>query len=158
MTTRDLGQDPGQDLGDDLGQGLVRDSRLYSTSEIETDENALGALFESSPARIVQTSAAAEIAFLAGTVAVLSAPFSLMLGACVALSLVGLVSSVIGLARASRPNMAGGLLASIGLVLCLATLAIVALRYAGIDTAVGDAALPTFTDWLTGLNALVPAP
>ena len=44
--------------------------------------------------------------------------------------------------------MAGGLLAAVGLVLSLATLALVGLRYAGIDTAVGDAALPTFGSWL----------
>ena len=122
------------------------------------DDDALGALFESSPARVVHTSAAAEIAFLCGLVAVLAVPFSLMAAVCVGLAAVGLVSSIVGLARASKPAVSGGLLASIGLVLSLATLTLVGLRYLGIDTAVGDAAVPTLADWLAALNTLLPSP
>ena len=122
------------------------------------DDDALGALFESSPARVVRTSAAAEVAFLCGLVAVLAVPFSLMAAVCVGLSAVGLVTSIVGLARASKPGVSGGLLASIGLVLSLATLSLVGLRYLGIDTAVGDAAVPTLADWLAGLNTLLPTP
>jgi hypothetical protein len=122
------------------------------------DDGALGALFESSPARVVHTSAAAEIAFLAGLLAVIAVPFSLMTAVCVGLSALGLVISIVGLARASKPAVAGGLLASIGLVLSLATLALVGLRYLGIDTAVGDAAVPTLADWLAALNSLLPSP
>ena len=40
---------------------------------------------------------------------------------CVGLAAVALVTSVVGMARASRPRFAGGLLASLGLVLALAT-------------------------------------
>lgn len=141
-----------QDLGQDLGHGLVP----RSTIDSDSDEDALGALFENSPALPVHTSAAAEIAFVAGLFAVLAVPFSLMTALSLGLAAVGLVTSVVGMARSSRPTVAGGLLASVGLVLSLATLALVGLRYAGIDTAVGDGALPTFADWLTALNNLVP--
>ena len=128
------------------------------TTEHVPDEDALGALFESSPARVVHTSAAAEIAFLCGLVAILAVPFSLMAAVCVGLSAVGLVTSIVGLAKASKPAVAGGLLASIGLVLSLGTLTLVGLRYLGIDTAVGDAAVPTLADWLEALNSLLPTP
>jgi hypothetical protein len=143
-----------QDLGHDLGHR----PRRPSSADTAPDDDALDALFKSSPARNVHTSAAAEVGFLAGLVAVLAAPFSLMLVLCLGVSAVGLVTSVIGLARASRPAVAGGLLASVGLVLSLAGLALVGLRYAGIDTAVGDSVVPTFADWLAALNTLVPKP
>jgi hypothetical protein len=122
------------------------------------DDDALGVLFESSPERVVHTSAAAEVAFLSGLVAIIAVPFSLMVAVCVGLSALGLVTSIVGLARASRPSVSGGLLASIGLVLSLATLTLVGLRYVGIDTAVGDAAVPTLADWLAALNSLLPKP
>ena len=121
-------------------------------------DDALGALFESSPARVVHTSAAAEIAFLSGLLAMFAVPFSLMTAICVGLSALGLGTSIVGLARASRPSVAGGMLASIGLVLSLGTLTLVGLRYLGIDTAIGDAARPTLADWLAALNSLLPTP
>ena len=127
-------------------------------AERAPDDDALGALFESSPARVVHTSAAAEIAFVAGLLAVLAVPFSLMAAVCVGLSALGLVTSIFGLAKASKPAVSGGLLASIGLVLSLGTLTLVGLRYLGIDTAVGDAAVPTLADWLAALNSLLPSP
>lgn len=133
-----------QDLGRDVQQGAP------------TEDDHLGELFDRSPALPVHTSAAAEVAFLAGLVAVVSVPFSLMTAVCLGLAAVALVSSVVGLARASRPLVAGTLLASIGLVLALATFALVGLRYLGIDTTVGDAAVPTLTDWLRSLNDLLP--
>ena len=135
MTTPDLGHDPGPGLGN--------------------GEGGLGALFDLSPAHPVHTSAAAEIALLAGLLALLAMPFSLMVGLCLGLSVVGLVSSVVGIARASRPGVAGGLLASVGMVLSLATLALVGLRYLGLDTAFGDSLTPTLADWLSALNDLV---
>ncbi len=117
---------------------------------------ALGALFASSPARPTRTSAAAQTAFLSGLLALLSAPFSLTMALAAGLAAVALVTSILGMARASRPGVAGGLLAAIGLVLSLVTLALVGLRYLGIDTAVGDGTVPTLTDWLRTLNDLMP--
>ncbi len=119
-------------------------------------DGSLATLFDRSPARPVHTSAAAEIGFLAGLAGFVAVPFSLMAALCLGLSAVGLVCSIVGLARASRPGVAGGLLASLGLVLCVLTAALVGLRYLGIDTAVGDQALPTFAEWLGGLNDLLP--
>ena len=136
MTTHDLGRELGH--------------------ESEHVEGGLGALFDLSPARPVHTSAAAETAFVAGLLAVLAMPFSLMVALSLALSVVGLVTSVLGMARASRPSVAGGLLASVGMVLSLATLALVGLRYLGLDTAVGDSLAPTLVDWLAALNDLLP--
>jgi len=143
---------------DELGADLGRGAGHFPAGAADPEQGALGALFESSPARRVHTSGAAVAAFLAGLAAVLTVPFSLMLVACLALSAVGLVSSVIGLARASRPDVAGGLLASIGLMLSLATFALVALRYIGIDTAIGDPMVSTLAEWLAALNTLVPTP
>ncbi len=133
-----------QDLGRDLERGEA------------PEDDPLGELFVRSPALPVHTSAAAEVGFLSGLVAVVAVPFSLMTAVCVGLAAVALVSSVLGLARASRPLVAGGLLASIGLVLSLVTFALVGLRYLGIDTTVGDAAVPTLVDWLRSLNDLLP--
>ncbi len=142
MTTQDLGRPVGQAPPE-------RDTGL-------DDDAALGVLFASSPALPVHTSAAAEIGFVAGLLAVLAVPFSLTLALACGLAVLALVSSIVGLARASRPIVAGSLLASLGLVLSLATAGLVALRYAGIDTAVGDDALPTLADGLRTLNDLLP--
>jgi hypothetical protein len=134
-----------QDLGHDLGQDLDAPGEL-------------GSLFDASPAPEVQTSAAAEAGFVLGLFAVLAMPFALSLALSVGLAAVALVCSTFGLARASRPGYAGGVLAALGLVLALGTLALVGLRYAGIDTAFGDGAVPTLRDWLDSLNTLLPTP
>jgi hypothetical protein len=123
-----------------------------------TQDLELGVLFDHSPARHVQTSAAAEVAFLCALVALMASPFSLMMAVCVGLAAVGVVLGILGMARASRPDAAGGLLAALGLVLSLATLAVVGLRYAGIDTAFGDGLLPSLADGLRTLNDLLPRP
>ena len=142
MTTQDLGRPVGQDL-----------DRTTSTRD-----DALGALFDSSPARTVKTSAAAETAFVLGLVALLASPFSLLAALCLVLAAVGLVTAVLGMARASRPQTSGGVLAAVGLVASLAAGALIGLRYLGIDTAFGDAAVPTLADWLRSLNDLLPPP
>jgi hypothetical protein len=123
--------------------------------ELERDDDALAALFESSPAREVRTSAAAVVAFIAGLVALVGSPFSLMLAVCLALGVVGVVGGIVGLARASRPDVAGGLLASVGLLVSLLALLVVGLRYLGLDTAVADGLGPTLADWLRALNDVV---
>jgi hypothetical protein len=136
MTT----QDPGQDFGPDDSPG------------------ELGTLFDSSPARSAQTSVAAVTAFVLGLLAILAVPFSLAMTLSLGMAAVALVSSIAGMARASRPEIAGGLLASVAMVLALTTLALVGLRYIGVDTAFGDGLAPTLRDWLDALNGLVPAP
>jgi len=139
-----------QDLGHGLGHGTAEPA--------PSEEDRLGELFESSPASLVHTSAAAEIAFVAGLFAVLTVPFSLTMALSLGLSALALVTSVVGMARSSRPTVAGGLLASVGLVLSLATLSLIGLRYLGLDTAIGDSSVPTLVDWMAALNDLIPAP
>jgi hypothetical protein len=141
MTQQDLGQDRALDTGPD-----------------DDVPGALGTLFDSSPARPVHTSAAAVMAFAGGLLGLLAVPFALTMALSAGLAAVALVASVVGMARASRPTVAGGLLASVGLVLSLATLALVGLRYLGLDTAFGDGAVPTIRDGLDWLNGLLPAP
>ncbi len=122
------------------------------------DEDPLGALFDSSPAQDVHTSAAAEVAFLLGLLALACSPFSLLIALVLGMAAAAVVSGVVGLAQASRPGVAGGVLAAVGLVLGLVSLGLVGLRYAGVDTAFGDELLPTLHDWLESLNGLVPTP
>lgn len=137
----------------DLGPGFT-----FSSDPEQDSPDALGSLFENSPARDVQTSAAAETAFVLGLFSILAVPFPLAMTLSVALAAVALFSSIVGLARASKARFTGGLLASVGLVLSLATLALVALRYIGVDTAFGDDVAPTLRDWLSALNGLLPTP
>jgi len=141
MTQQDLGQD-----------------RALGTAPDEDASGALGTLFDSSPARSVQTSGAAVIAFACGLLGVLAVPFTLTMALSTGLAVVALVASIVGMARASKPDVAGGLLASVGLVLALATLALVGLRYLGLDTAFGDGSVATIHDGLDWLNGLLPSP
>ena len=107
----------------------------------------------------MQTSVAAVIAFVLGLLAVLAVPFSLMLALCLGLAAVapGQPRSSGWPGPAGRRRRRAARLAS-ALVLALATLALVGLRYIGIDTAFGDPVLPTLADWLAALNTLLPAP
>lgn len=129
-----------------LGQGTA-----------ETPE-ALQSLFDGSPRRVVSTSAAAQTAFVLGLAGFLAAPFAVTHTLCLVLAGVALVSGVVGLGRASRPTRSGGLLASMGLVLALVTLGLVAIRYLGVDTTFGEAAGSTVLDWLDAFNGLIAQP
>lgn len=122
------------------------------------DDDALGALFASSPAVPVRTSAAAVAGFVVGGVALLSSPFGSLVGLAAATAGVALVVSIIGLARASRPVVAGSVLASLGLVLALATAGVVGVRYAGIDTTVSADVAQAIVDAVRSLSDLVPRP
>ncbi len=146
------------DAGHALGRVPAHLPAPYEQTEPaeETDENVLRALLDSSPARATRTSAAAELGFLAGLVALLGAPFSLLLAVCLGLGVLGVPTSILGLARASRPTVTGGLLASLGLVCSLLALGLIGLRLIGVDTAFGDSLGPVLVDWLTALNDQVP--
>ncbi|MGH3369805.1 MAG: hypothetical protein ACRDPR_07370, partial [Nocardioidaceae bacterium] len=74
------------------------------------------------------------------------------------LGLVGLVTAVAGLVGTSRPRVAGRALAPFGLVLSLIVLAVLGLRYLGVDTAFGDRITPSLIELLERLNARLPAP
>jgi ABC-type Na+ efflux pump permease subunit len=122
------------------------------------EEGGLEALFESSPDLGVHTSAAAEMAFLLGLVAAVSAPFSELHAVALVTGAVAFLLGLVGVARASRPNVAGTALSPFGLSLAVVALVTVGLRYLGLDTAYGDDALPTLRSWLDALNAVLPRP
>jgi hypothetical protein len=122
------------------------------------EDDGLGGLFEASPDRPIHTSAAAEFAFVLGLVSLLAAPFSLMYAASIAVAGIGAILGVVGLATTSRPDVAGRVLAPLGLFFSLTALTVVGLRYAGLDTAFGDALVPTFLSWLEALNGWIPSP
>jgi len=121
-------------------------------------DDGLDGLFESSPELGVHTSAAAETGFVLGLVALASAPFSVMHAVSLATGAVGLFFALVGVATTSRPNVAGRALAPLGLLGSFVALGLVGLRYAGLDTAFGDAMLPTISGWLEHLNAWFPRP
>ena len=123
-----------------------------------SEDDGLSGLLDASPDRPVHTSAAAEISFVLGLVALCAAPFSLMLAASLAIAAVGFVLGVVGVATTSRPGVAGRILAPLGLFFSLIALTMVGLRYAGLHTAFGDDLVPTFLSWLQALNGWFPNP
>ena len=129
-----------------------------ATYGVSPEGGGLQALFESSPDRRAHTSAAAEIAFLLGLVALVAAPFSVMHGVSMGAGVLALLFSVAGVATASRPYVAGGGLAGTGAGFACIALVIVGLRYLGLDTAFGDGLVPTIRDWLNAVNDLLPRP
>jgi len=129
-----------------------------SAHSLPTEDDGLSGLFEASPDRPIHTSAAAELAFVLGLVALVAAPFSLMHTASLGLAAVGAVLGIVGLATTSRPDVAGRALAPLGLFFCLTALTVVGLRYAGLETAFGDALVPMILSWLEALNEWFPNP
>jgi len=123
-----------------------------------SEDDGLSGLFDASPDHPVHTSAAAEISFVLGLVALFAAPFSLMHAASLAIAAVGFVLGVVGVATTSRPGVAGRVLAPLGLLFSVLTLTVVGLRYAGLHTAFGDDLVPTFLSWLEALNGWFPTP
>ncbi|MFC5729957.1 MULTISPECIES: hypothetical protein [Nocardioides] len=117
------------------------------------DDVGVDALLDSSPEPGVHTSAAAELAFLMGLVAVLSAPFSITSGVSVGTGVAALGLGVVGMVMTSKKYVAGKALVPLSLVLAVVAIAVVGLRFLGVDTAFGDAWVPTITGWLDALNA-----
>lgn len=128
-----------------------------TTQDIRSSRSDLGELLERSPDP-AHTAPAAEISFVLGLVALATAPFSLTYGLCVMVAGLCVVTSVVGLAQASRPGSAGSSLAASGLVLSLGALAVVGLRFAGVDTTYGDELVPHIVSALESLADLVPSP
>ena len=127
----------------------------YSGSQSEV---GLDALIESSPASRVRMSMAAESALVCGLGAVLTATFSILFGVALALSALALVTGLVGLITTRRPEVAGSALNVLGLLLALLALALIGVRYLGIDTTVGDPVLPWIADQLHHWNAKLPQP
>lgn len=129
-----------------------------ATYDLSSERSRLRELIDGSPESEVRTSKAAGAALLLGVAATLSAPFSLMLAVSLALAVPGAVSGVVGIAASSRSHIAGSAIAATGLVCCLGALALVGLRYAGLDTAFADGLVPGIRDALLTLNSLLPQP
>lgn len=106
----------------------------------------------------MHTSAAAEIAFVLGLVALASSPFSVMVGLSLATGAISLVFGIVGMARTSRPDVAGQALVPLGMLFGGVAMVLVGLRYLGVDTAFGDDLLPTLQVWMESLNSRVPGP
>ena len=122
------------------------------------EDGGLQALFESSPDRRAHTSVAAETAFLLGLVALGCAPFSVTHVMSIGAGALALFFAVVGVATASRPNVAGGGLAGLGALFACDALIMVGLRYLGLDTAFGDSLVPTIRGWLDTMNDRFPRP
>jgi hypothetical protein len=129
-----------------------------ATFGVTSEDGGLQGLMETSPDRGVHTSAAAEIAFLLGLLALGSSLFPLTYAMALVAGTLGVVMGVVGLASTSRPYVAGQALAPLGLLLGCVAIVLVGLRYFGVDTAVGEDLLPTLQGWVESLNSRVPGP
>ena len=129
-----------------------------SAHPLSNEDDALGGLFDVSPDRPVHTSLAAELALVLGLVALIAVPFSLMHAASTGVAGLGAVLGLVGVATTSRPDVAGRVLAPLGLFSSMVALTLVGLRYFGLDTAYGDALVPTFLSGLEALNDWFPTP
>jgi hypothetical protein len=141
-----------------MGPSCRAYDHAMTAQDVRRVDGDLGELFARSPADPAHTAPAAEVSFVLGLLAIAAAPFSLTLGLCLMVAGLGVVVAVVGLAQASRPGAAGSTLAALGLVFSLGALALIGLRYAGLDTAFGDAWVPHLHSALTSLNGLVPTP
>jgi len=122
------------------------------------EEVGIQALMAYSPESRVHMSVAAESAFLLGLCALLTAPFSALFAVTGLLSLLAVMLGVVGMITTREPELAGSALAPLGMVIGVLAAALVGLRYAGLDTAFGDAFAPWFWDQLQTWNARLPQP
>jgi hypothetical protein len=68
------------------------------------------------------------------------------------------IAGFVGLITTTRPDVAGSALTGFGLSFGLVALALIGLRYLGLDTAVGDDLVPWLGDWLRDSNSRLPQP
>ena len=105
-----------------------------------------------------RTSAAAEVALICGLGALLVAPFSILFGVAGLFGTVAVLSGLVGLIATSRSDVAGSALTAFGLSFGMLALALIGVRYLGVDTAFGDTALPWIADQLHHWNTQLPQP
>lgn len=118
----------------------------------------LQALLDDSPAPSVHTSVAAETALVCGLGAVLTAPFSILFGVAMLLGLVAIFSGMVGLVTTHRPDVAGSALTAFGICFGALAIALIGVRYLGVDSAFGDAVGPWIADQLHQWNTRLPQP
>ena len=112
----------------------------------------------SSPESRAHMSAAAEVTFLLGAGALVTAGFSALLVVTMACAAVAVACGVVGMITTRDRDTAGGALSGNGLFAGLAAGGLVALRYLGLDTAYGDAVAPWLWEQLQWLNSQLPQP
>lgn len=115
-------------------------------------------LFDSSPESRAHTSVAAETALLTGVVALLTAPFSILYGVSAVAAVVALLCGLVALVTTRRPELAGSALGAFGLCFGLLAAALLAVRFAGVNTTLGDTVITWFADLLQRANAHLPQP
>jgi hypothetical protein len=121
-------------------------------------EVGLQELIEASPAPRARMSAAAETALVCGLGAVLTATFSILFGVSLVFGALAVLTGLVGLISTHRPDVAGSALNVLGLLLGLLAIAVIGVRYLGIDTAIGDPLIPWLTDQLHHWNTKLPQP
>lgn len=126
-----------------------------TTFGVAPEDGGIDALLDSSPEPGVHTSAAAELGFLLALLALATSPFSVTHGVSLATGIAAVVLGCVGVVTTSNPYVAGRGLAPLALAVGFVAVLVVGLRYVGLDTSIGDAWLPTITDWLERLNARV---
>lgn len=118
----------------------------------------LQGLIDASPAPRAHMSVAAETALVCGLGAILTAPFSILFGVSVLLATVAVLSGMVGLVTTHRPDIAGSALTAFGASFGLLALALIGVRYLGLDSAFGDAVIPWIADQLHHWNTKLPQP
>ncbi|GAA1563469.1 hypothetical protein GCM10009789_15700 [Kribbella sancticallisti] len=124
----------------------------------DSSGQGLQALIDSSPAPRAHTSVAAETALVCGLGAVLTAPFSILFGVAAVLGTVAVLSGMIGLITTHRPDVAGSALTAFGACLGGFAIALIGVRYLGLDSAFGDQLVPWVADQLQHWNTKLPQP
>jgi hypothetical protein len=118
----------------------------------------LQALFDGPPAPRAHTSVAAETALVCGLGAVLAAPFSILFGVAMLLGSVAVLSGMVGWVTTHGPDVAGSALTAFGICFGALAIALVGVRYLGLDSAFGDAIVPWIADQLHHWNTRLPQP
>jgi vacuolar-type H+-ATPase subunit I/STV1 len=118
----------------------------------------LQALLDDSPAPRARTSVAAMTALVCGLGAVLTAPFSILLGVAMLLGLAAMFIGMVGLVTTHRPDVAGSALTAFGICLGALAIALIGVRYLGLDSAFGDSVVPWIAEHLHQWNTRLPQP
>jgi hypothetical protein len=122
------------------------------------DDVDLQALLDGSAVPHAHVSVAAETALICGLGAVLAAPFSILFGVAMVLGSVAVVSGMVGWVTTHDPDLAGSALTAFGICFGALAIALVGVRYLGLDSAFGDAIVPWIANQLHRWNTLLPQP
>ncbi len=128
------------------------------TWEGSPSSSRLSELFDASPDVHSHTSLAAELGLLLSLGALVTAPFSVMFAVSLGLAVLGFVFAMVGIVTTSRRDVTGGVIAPLGLLCSSIAVALLGVRYLGLDTAFGDRLIPDLQAALEFLNSRLPSP